>query len=48
MTICKGGSIPDGCVIGTGSVVTKSFGDKNVIIAGNPAAVKKDRIRREK
>lgn len=48
VTICKGVSIPDGCVVGVGSVVTKPFSDNNVIIAGNPAMVKKDRIRWEK
>lgn len=30
-------SIADGCIIGAGSVVTKSFEEKNCIIVGNPA-----------
>jgi len=34
-------SIADGCVIGAGAVVTKSFGEKNSIIAGNPAKILK-------
>lgn len=44
LIICKGVSIPDNSVIGVGSVVTKSFNESNVIIAGNPAVVKKQGI----
>lgn len=41
--ILKGTNIPKGCVIATGSVVTKSFLQESSIIAGNPAkVVKKD------
>ena len=29
----------DGIVVGAGSVVTKSFKEKNIIIAGNPAKI---------
>jgi acetyltransferase-like isoleucine patch superfamily enzyme len=32
-------TIADGCVIGAGSVVTRSFVEKNCIIAGNPAKI---------
>ena len=42
--IGKGVSIPDNTVIGTGSVVTKPFSEKNTVIAGNPAEIKKHRI----
>ena len=35
--------IADGVVIGAGSVVTKSFTEKNCVIAGNPAKVIKDK-----
>lgn len=45
VTICKGVSVPDNSVIGVGSVVTKSFPETNVVIAGNPAEVKKRGIR---
>ena len=33
-------TIADGCIIGAGSVVTKSFSKKNCIIVGNPAKSK--------
>jgi acetyltransferase-like isoleucine patch superfamily enzyme len=32
-------TIADGCIIGAGAVVTKSFTEKNCIIAGNPAKI---------
>ncbi len=40
--ILPGLKIASGCVIGAGSVVTKSFGD-NLVIAGNPAKIIKRR-----
>jgi acetyltransferase-like isoleucine patch superfamily enzyme len=36
-------NIADGCIIGAGSVVTKSFNKKNCIIAGNPAKIIKEK-----
>ena len=44
--ILPGVSIGDGCIIGAGSVVTKSFGDY-VLIAGNPAVAKKRLVEEE-
>lgn len=43
-TILKGVQISDFSVVGTGSVVTKSFSEPNVIIAGNPARVVRHNI----
>ena len=42
--ILKGVKIPDNCVIGTNSVVTRKFTEENCIIAGNPASVVKHGI----
>ena len=42
--ILKGVNILDGCIVGTGSVVTKSFEEKNVIYAGNPAKIVKKNV----
>ena len=39
VSILKGVTIPDGCVIGTRSLVNKPFTEPNCIIAGNPAKV---------
>lgn len=37
VTILPGVQIPNNAVIGAGSVVTKSFEEDNIVIAGNPA-----------
>ena len=42
--ILKGAKISDGSVVGAGTVVTKSFDEKNVILAGNPAGIVKRQI----
>ena len=42
--LCKDVYIPDGCIIGMGSIVTKKFTKKNSIIAGNPAKVVKEDV----
>lgn len=44
VNILKNVKISDNTIIGTGSVVTKSFYDENVAIAGNPAKVLKSDI----
>lgn len=43
--INKGVAIPDGSVVGASSVVTRVFSTPNVLIAGNPASVRKEGIR---
>ena len=37
--ICKGVEIPANCVIGTRALVTKSFSEENIILAGIPARI---------
>lgn len=41
VTICKGVTVQENSIIGSCSVVTKAFSEGNVIIAGNPAEIKK-------
>ena len=43
--ICKGVSIASNNVVGACSVVTKSIEESNVIIAGNPATIRKKRVK---
>jgi acetyltransferase-like isoleucine patch superfamily enzyme len=43
-TILKGVTINDDSIVATGSVVTKSFPQTNVILAGNPAKVIKENV----
>lgn len=43
--IMKGVSVPDGCVVGIGSLVNKKFAEKNCIIAGIPAKQRKSDIK---
>ncbi len=42
--LLKGAQIPDNCIVGTRSVVTKSFTEKNCLITGQPAKVVKTNI----
>jgi len=44
VTICKGVRVAQNCVIGAGSVVTKSFETGNCVVAGSPAMVRRKRI----
>ena len=41
VTFTKGAQVPDNCIVGIGSVVTKKFTEPNCVIAGNPAKVVK-------
>ena len=38
-TLLKGARVPDGCVVGWGSIVTLPFDEPDCIIAGSPARV---------
>lgn len=40
-TLTKGAQIPDDCIVGIGSVITKKFTEPHCIIAGNPAKIVK-------
>ena len=42
--ILKGVNLKQNTVVGAGSVVTKKFTEESVVIAGNPAEIKKHRI----
>jgi len=44
VSVLKGAAIPDGCVVASGSVVTKRFDHKNALIAGNPARVVREGV----
>ncbi len=43
-TILKGVHILENCIIGTQAVVTKSFDEKGIVLAGNPARKVKENI----
>lgn len=38
-SVHKGAKVPDGCIVGANSFVTKVFREKNVILAGTPAKI---------
>lgn len=42
--IIKGAKIPDGCVLGYGSLLNKPIEEPNCLIAGHPADIKKHNI----
>lgn len=44
--VLKGSYIPDGCIIGTNSLVNKKFTQENCLLAGNPSKIKKTNIKR--
>jgi len=43
--ILKGSFIPDGCIVGASTTITKTFIDKNSVIAGNPNKILKTNIK---
>lgn len=45
VAILKGVTLGDDCVVGTGSVLTRSPGRDGVVLAGNPAKVVRDGVR---
>ena len=45
VSIMKGAQIPDGCVVGIGSIVTGRFDTPNCILAGAPARIVRENIR---
>lgn len=46
--LSKNASIPDNCIVGFGSVVTKSFTEQNCVLSGNPAEIRKRNIEWER
>jgi acetyltransferase-like isoleucine patch superfamily enzyme len=42
--ILKGCRIPDGCIIGANTLLTRSFEDKKAVIAGNPPRIVKHNV----
>ena len=44
VSILKGATIPDDCIVGTRSVVTRKFDQPNTLIVGVPASVRKQNI----
>lgn len=44
VTLLKGVKLPDETIVGYGTIVTKTFFEKNTIICGNPNEVKKNGI----
>lgn len=42
--VTKGVSINDNCIVGTGSIITSTFDDSNIIIAGSPAKKVKEKV----
>lgn len=43
-TLLKNARIPDGAIVGFGSVVTSKFDTPNTVIAGNPAKIVKENV----
>lgn len=43
-SVVKGAVIPNGCIMGTGSLSNKIYHEENCLLAGIPATVKKHQI----
>lgn len=46
--VLKGSYIPNGCIVGANSLVTRNFSEENCVIAGNPAVICKRNVTLEK
>lgn len=44
VTILKGTELPNNVVVGANSLITKKFKQTNIVLAGNPASIKKENI----
>jgi acetyltransferase-like isoleucine patch superfamily enzyme len=42
--LLKGSYIPNGCIVGANSLITKKFTTQKAIIAGNPAKIIKEDV----
>ena len=42
--VLKGAVVGEGCIVGANALVSKAYHDKNLLIAGNPASIKKKNI----
>ena len=47
-TVLKGSEIPDGSVVGAGSIVSRTFTEENSVYAGNPVKLLKKNIKWKK
>lgn len=43
-TLLKGAVIPNGCVVGYGSMINKEFSNCNCLLVGSPAIVKRNNV----
>lgn len=44
--VLKGSEIPNGCIVGANALVSKKYDKENALIAGNPASIKKEHIKK--
>ncbi|MGK0724378.1 acyltransferase [Aerococcus urinaeequi] len=48
VTLLKGTELPNGTIVGSGSIVTKAFSELNSVIVGSPAQVVRTKVRWER